>query len=107
MPYQHTKLRIPKKHDRRVKLTDAQRQQIKDLYGDVSQRKLAKQFGVSRRLIQFIGCPEKHRRNLQRRAESGGSKQYYDKDKWRVQKRNHDRYKQELFLQGKLEKVKK
>jgi hypothetical protein len=107
MAYQHLKLKIPKKYDRRIKLTDKERQEIKDLYGKVSQRKLARMFGVSRRLIQFIGCPEKHRKNLLRRADSGGSAQYYNKDKWREQMKDHRRYKQELFLKGKLVKVKK
>jgi predicted house-cleaning noncanonical NTP pyrophosphatase (MazG superfamily) len=104
MPYKFEtqKLHIPRDYDRRVKLTEEQREEIRELYGTISQRKLAKMYDVSRRLIQFIGCPEKHEKNLEQRKASGGSMQYYDRDKQRRYARNHRRYKQQLNKEGKL-----
>lgn len=105
MPYkfEYENKHIPKELDRRRKLTDEQKEEIKKLYGTISQRKLAKLYGVSRRLIIFIGCPEKYKRNLQQREESGGSMQYYDKDKQREYSKNHRRYKRSLDIENKLE----
>lgn len=100
--FETDKLLIPKEHDKRIKLTDTDRIKIKELYGKVSQRKLAKMFNVSRRLIIFIGCPEKHKLNLKQRAERGGSKQYYDSIKCVKYKQKHRQHKKELFKQGLL-----
>lgn len=102
MPYKHIALKIPERHDKRSKLTKEERERIKQLYGQVSQRKLAKAFGVSRRLIIFIGDPEKHRKNLLARKEKGGSKAYYNKEKHTLAMRKHRRHKQELYLNGEL-----
>ncbi len=103
MPYKHQELLIPKEHDRRVKLTDEQKEQIKKDYGKISQRKLAKIYNVSRRLIQFIGDPDKHKKNLLARKLRGGSAIYYDKEKHTKAIREHRRYKQKLYLKGELE----
>lgn len=62
-----------------------------------SQRKIAKMFNVSRRLIQFILNPESHKKNLERRRELGGSKIYYKKDKHTKAIREHRQYKKELL----------
>ncbi|MCF7796002.1 hypothetical protein K9M42_02815 [Patescibacteria group bacterium] len=99
MPYkfQYTKVHLPKNKDRRRKLTDKQKKEIKELYGTISQRKLAKMFGVSRRLITFIGDPEKHKANLKARKERGGWKQYYDKNKHKKYMKNYRRYKQKIL----------
>lgn len=102
MPYKHTNLLIKREDDKRVKLSDEQKKEIKELYGKVSQRKLAEMYGVSRRLIIFIGCPEKKEQNLLARKLSCGSKQYYNKDKWRETMRHFRKRKQELYLQNKL-----
>lgn len=105
MPYkfEYTNLHIPRELDKRVKLSLEQRKEIKKLYGKVSQRKLAEMYGVSRRLIQFIGCPEKKERDLELRKLRGGSAIYYNKDKWREQMKSHRRYKKKLFDKNKLE----
>jgi len=105
MPYkcETSKLHIPRHLDRRVKLSLEDREEIKKLYGTISQRKLAKMFNVSRRLVIFIGCPEKHKLNLKQREERGGSAFYYDSKKQTKQKRKHRRYKQSLYLKGVLE----
>ena len=102
MPYKHIKYKIPVKYDRRVKLEDYERKKIKELYGKISQRKLAEMFKVSRRLITFIGDPDKYEQNLLRRKERGGSKEYYDKDKHKAYMKKHRRYKQQLYKRGVL-----
>jgi hypothetical protein len=99
MPYKFEadKTPMPKSKDRRCKLSESDRELVRSLYGTISQRKLAKRFGVSRRLIQFIGDPSKHAANLERRAERGGSAVYYDKDYNTKRVRDHRRYKQKIL----------
>lgn len=100
MPYkfQTDKKKIPKKLDRRVKLSDDDKQQILRLRKEegLSQRKLAQEFGVSRRTIQFILNPEKLEENNRRRAERGGSTLYYNKEDNTRNQQNHRRYKKQL-----------
>lgn len=102
MPYKYEtqKEKIPRELDKRIKLTLEQRQEIKEQYTHKSQRQLAKEYQVSRRLIQFIGDPEKYQKNLLRREERGGSKKYYDKEKQREYMKKHRQRKQELNLKG-------
>lgn len=104
MPYkcQYDKMKIPNEYDRRCKLIESQRQEIRDLYGLISQRKLASLYGVSRRLIQFIGDPKKKERELELRKMRGGSKIYYNKEKWKHIMREHRQYKKKLYDEGKL-----
>lgn len=104
MPYkfEYSKLKIPKELDKRIKLDDDERKEIKKLYGKISQRKLAKMFRVSRRLIIFIGDPEKYQRNKEARAERGGSMQYYDKAKHTARIRKFRERKKELYDLNKL-----
>lgn len=104
MPYLHEKLKIKKEDDRRVKLKDADRIKIAELYkgGGYSLGELANMYEVSRRTIQFCVYPERLKYNKQLFKERRKDGRYYDKDKWREQNKNHRRYKQKLFLQGKL-----
>lgn len=105
MPYLSSKILIKNtKHDRRIKLKPSDKIRIRVLYktGEYSQRKLAKKYNVSRRLIQFVLDPKKLEECKARRAESGGSKQYYDKEKWRKSMKEHRQYKQKLYLKGKI-----
>jgi len=88
--------------DRRVKLTTEEKEDIHANVLGLSQRVLAANYGVSRRTIQFILDPQKLVENKKRRAERGGTKQYYDKDKHRVSMAEHRDYKKTLFKQGKL-----
>jgi len=104
MPYSHIKLKIPRTLDRRVKLTLAQRRQIKTMYesGKYSQRQLAAMFEVSRRLITYYIDDkrlEHHKKLAQIRRLD---KRYYDKDKHREYTKKHRRYKQELKMEGKI-----
>ena len=87
--------------DKRVKLTDDDKVAIR-LWRDtegISQRSLARIFGVSRRTIQFVLDPEKLKQNVERREERGGTAQYYDRDKPRVYMREHRKHKAELLEQ--------
>ena len=88
------------KLDRRAKLTAEERLTIKELYPEKSQRVLAREFGVSRRLIQFIVDPEKHKGNLETRKANGGWKTYYDKEKHRQYMAKHRAHKRELLREG-------
>ncbi len=84
--------------DRRKKLSDADRQQIKDSHRiGVSIRGIAAMFGVNRRLVQFILFPERQALNLKHREDRGGWKQYYDKDKWRESMAAHRDYKRKII----------
>jgi hypothetical protein len=103
MPYLSSKIKIEKtEFDRRVKLTEDDKKLIIWLSEEekLSQRKLAAQFNVSRRLIQFVLDPEKLAKNNEKRAERGGSKQYYDKEKHREYMKDHRHHKQDLKLKG-------
>lgn len=97
MPYKSEKIKLPSKMmDKRVKLLPCQREMI--VYWTnlgLSQRQLAKMFNVSRRLITFIQDPSKQQRNLERRKESGGSSQYYDKSKHSQYMKDHRKSKHE------------
>jgi hypothetical protein len=106
VPYKAEKAgHIKPEDDKRVKLTEEQREEIRELYKlpDYSQRRLAGQFGVSRRLIQFIVDPEKQEAAKQGYAERRKDGRYYDKDKHNEAMRGHRHRKHKLFTEGKLE----
>lgn len=107
MPYafESSGKKIPREPgmDKRVKLTEAQKGEIRDLAVTLSQRELAARFGVSRRAIQFILDPAKWIENLERRKERGGSAQYYDKETHADAMRRHRRHKKLLSDKGELE----
>lgn len=100
MPYKHTRYKIPRELNKNVKLSLNDREEIRKAYatGNTSQRKLAKAFGVSRRLIMFILNPEAEKRA----KEIRNSKNYYDKDKHKHYMRKHRENKQKLYLKGEL-----
>jgi len=105
MPFKSEKIIIAKtSFDKRVKLTDDDKKLILKLRAEknLSQRVLARQFNVSRRLIQYVLDPEKLAENIRQRNERGGSKQYYDRDKHREYMKDHRRYKQDLYNKGEI-----
>lgn len=109
MPYKAEKAgHIKPEDDKRVKLTDEQREQIRELYKlpDYSQRRLAGQFGVSRRLITFILDPEKEKAAKQAFAERQKDGRYYDKDTHNKAMREHRHRKHKLYQEGKLDEPK-
>ena len=105
MPYLSEKIKIEHtKHDRRIKLTDDEKNLIRWLNEEekLSQRVLATQFNVSRRTIQFVLDPEKLVQNKKKREERGGWKQYYDKSKNAEYIKDSRNYKQSLFVKGEI-----
>ena len=90
--------------DRRVKLTDEQREQIRNEYnaGDTSYQKLADEYGVSKRLVMFIVNPDKEiiaREQFKQRQKDG---RYYNKEEHTKQVKEHRDYKKKLYEEGKI-----
>lgn len=106
MPYkfEYKHLKMKKEDDKRIKLTDDDREEIRKLYDEcmLSQRKLAEMFNVSRRTIQFVLNPEKLKRNNEQRLERGKDGRYYDKEKQKEYMRQYRHQKKELCDEGKL-----
>lgn len=105
MPYKSEKIKLSKEQDRRIKLTDKQRIEIKDKYatGFYSQRSLAAEYNVSRRLISFILDEEKAKKaaeQLKIRKADGRYKP--TKEEWAATMKEHRQYKQNLMLMGLL-----
>jgi len=79
--------------DKRVKLTPEQKEEIAKKYaeGGISKYRLAKDYGVSNRTIDFIVNPEKLKENREAAEKRGGWRQYYteeNKAKRNAYKRN-------------------
>ena len=104
MPYKSEKLKLPPNKDRRRKLTDEQKEEIRSIYaeGKCGTRPLAKQFGVSRSTIQVIVNPAIKQRHHDYRAEHW--RDYSpSKEEWAATMKEHRHYKQELYLKGELD----
>ncbi len=103
MPYafQTHKIKLPRSHDRRVKITEEHKLQIKDLFFNEHTpiREIARRFEkiCSRKSIQYILFPERQRKNYALRVKNGGSKRYYKKEKHTVAIRTHRQYKQKVL----------
>lgn len=110
MPFLFEKKHIPREHDKRVKLTPEDKEEIRRRYlqvGGISQRALAEEYGVSRRLIVFIIYPERQKENYRQRVENGGSKQYYDREKHNKYMQTHRLHKKKLDKKGLLDENEK
>ena len=96
MPYKFESIPVGRENDRRIKLTDEQRDEIRHKYstGQYSQRQLASEYNVSRRLIVFILYPER-----QRKVDSA---KYYSTEKQRVYMQRHRDHKKKLYEEGKI-----
>ena len=103
MPRKSEKLRLSETQDRRRKLTETQRQEIRDLRstGLFSLNDLAKRFGVSKKLIILIVNPESAENARQYRKENWRNWQRTGEEWNRVQ-REHRQYKHDLYLKGEL-----
>ena len=103
MPYKSEKLKLSETQDRRRKLTDEQKEEIKRIYaeGKCGTRPLAKQFGVSRKTIQLIVNPEIKQRQHDYVANNW-RKYRPTKEEWAETMKEYRRYKQELYLKGEL-----
>lgn len=93
-PYKSDSIAINnEKLDRRRKISNKQREQIKHLASEgVPIRQITKLFGVSRRTIQFILFPERKLKQDWRK--------YYDKVKRREYMKRHRAYKNKLYKEG-------
>ena len=102
MPYKCERIKLPERLDRRIKLLREQKSEICLLRHceNLSQRKLARMFGVSRRTIQFVLDPEKLEANKKARELRGGWALYYDAEKHRDYVKGHRRYKHGLLRAG-------
>lgn len=103
MPYKSEKIKLQGLQDRRRKLTDDQKVEIRELYatGSFSLNQLAKQYEVSKKTILLIVNPESKAKN-----------DAYIKAHWRewkepTEKHNQNiaktrKYKHQLYLNGEL-----
>lgn len=96
MPYKIEKVKLPRELDRRVKLTDQERDEIKENIDWLSQRKLAQKYKVSRRLISFIQDPSKLERVRDQYKERRKDWRYYNKEKHREYIKGTRKYKHSL-----------
>lgn len=104
MPYVSEKIPLPPQYDRRRKLTEDDKFEIVRLRKEhnLSQRTLARMFGVSRKLIIFIIDPERHERAKAQFKERRKDGRYYDREKNTIAVRNTRQYKHKLYLDGKI-----
>lgn len=103
MPYKSEKIPLKGLQDRRKRLTDEQREKIKELYGTglYSLNGLAKEFNISKKTVLLIV-----------NEESAAKAKQYRKDHWKEWQRhgeehnkaiaNTRRYKHSLMLKGEL-----
>lgn len=105
MPYKSEKIKLSREQDRRIKLSPTQREEIKEKYstGLYSQRALAREYNVSRRLITFVLDDKKYQKAKEQFKERRADGRYKpDKEKWAETMREHRHYKQKLHLDGEL-----
>lgn len=103
MPYKSEKIKLNETQDRRKKLTENQREEIKELYstGCYSLNDLAKQYDVSKKTILLIVNKESAERAKEYRKEHWREWQRKGEE-WNEIVRKHRAYKQELYKEGKL-----
>lgn len=103
MPYKSETIKLAPTQDRRRKLTDEQKEEIKRIYksGVCGTRPLAEQFGVSKSTIQIIVNPNRAERVKQRNKDHW--RDYRPtKEEWAATMREHRRYKHTLYVNGEL-----
>lgn len=103
MPYKSEKIKLKGLQDRRKRLTNEQREAIKELYGTglYSLNDLAKKFNVSKKTVLLIVNKDSAERAKQYRKENW--KQWQRKGQEHneaIKKTRH--YKNELYKDGKL-----
>lgn len=103
MPYKSEKIKLTEKQDRRKKLTEEQKEEIKDLYatGNFSLNNLAGMFGVSKKTILLTVNPDSAERAKQYRKDNW--QQWQRKgEEWNAIQREHRKYKHDLYINGEL-----
>ena len=103
MPYKSEKIKLNETQDRRKKLTEKQREEIRELYstGLYSLNGLAKQYEVSKKTILLIVNKDSAERAKKYRKEHW--KEWQKKGEEHAEAiRKTRKYKQELYLKGEL-----
>lgn len=103
MPYKSEKIPLGK-YDRRIKLNDAQRDEIKQLRKlGLSYRVIAERYEVSKSLVILVCNPDIAERKrlafIERRREGRYTP---TKEKWASTMREHRAYKHQLHKEGKI-----
>lgn len=98
-------IKLPRKYDRRVKLSDEQKIEIVAKYsiGCYSYKKLAAEYHVSMRLIYFVVNPEKYeiaKEQYRIRSKDGRYKQ--SPEVYAQAQKRLKEYKKELIANGKI-----
>ena len=103
MPFKSEKLPLGK-YDRRVKLNDVQRDEIKELRKQgLSYAKIAKQYEVSKKLVIMVCNPDIAERNRLAFIERSREGRYKpNREDWSATMREHRIYKQKLYKEGKI-----
>lgn len=103
MPYKSEKIKLKGLQDRRKKLTDEQREEIKSLYGTgcFSLNDLAKKFNVSKKTILLIVNKDSEERAKQYRKEHWKDWHRTGEEHNKAIK-NTRKYKHELYKNGEL-----
>ena len=103
MPGKYETLRLSQSQDRRRKLTDEQKEKIRELYAtkEYSSRTLAQMYGVSKSTVLIIVNPSRARQVSQRIKEHW--KDYQPtKDVRAAIMKEHRHYKRDLYNKGEL-----
>ena len=103
MPYKSEKIKLNGLQDRRKRLTDKQREEIKELYGTghYSLNDLAKRFNVSKKTVLLIVNKDSAEKAKQYRKEHWKEWQRVG-DEHNQAIRNTRKYKHKLYKEGKL-----
>ncbi|MBO5037735.1 MAG: hypothetical protein J6D42_11735 [Clostridia bacterium] len=103
MPYKSSSIRLNESQDRRRKLTEEQKIEIKQLYasGNWSLNKLAKRYEVCKKTILLAVNPQSAERAREYRKENWREFQAPKEERTRAT-REHRRYKQSLYIAGEL-----
>jgi len=107
MKFERKGLIIPRKHNRRCKITEADKSKVIELYAyGLPIRAIARAFKhkFSRRSIQFILFPERRERVSRIRKAKG--QKYYKTEKHKEYMRRHRHWKYTLWKRGELRKRK-
>lgn len=107
MPFVSSTIKLPRELDRRVHLSEDDKERIKSLYKDgFAVRAIGREFAdkCDRRVIQYVLFPDRYTKMLQnakrRRLEKGNTLKEYGRKNWRETIREHRQYKQSLYLKG-------
>lgn len=108
MPYKSEKIKLNELQDRRKRLTDEQREEIRELYGtgSYSLNDLARMFHVSKKTVLLIVNKESAKKAKEYRKEHWREWQRKGEE-WNEIVRKHRAYKQELYKNGQLKEDEK